>query len=70
MPGEANDPIGEDWFWVEGDKPRSDKALEKQFQACRAGHVNFVLSVPPDRHGLIPEATIAALMRLKKHANI
>jgi len=70
MPGEANDPIGKDWFWVEGDKPRSDKALAKQFQACRAGQVNLVLSAPPDRHGLIPEATIAALMRLKKHANI
>lgn len=70
MPGEVCDPIGKDWFWVAGDKPRSDEALLKQFNACRTGGANLLLSVPPDKHGLIPDETVAALMRLRKNANI
>jgi alpha-L-fucosidase len=44
--------------------------LLKQFNDCRAAGVNLLLDVPPDRHGLIPEATVAALLRLRKNANI
>lgn len=70
MPGEANDPIGKDWFWVEGDKPRSDESLLKQFNACRTGGVNLLLDVPADKHGLIPDESAAALTRLRKNARI
>jgi alpha-L-fucosidase len=70
MPGEVCDPIGKDWFWVKDDKPRSDEALLKQFNDCRAGCVNFLLDVPPDQHGLIPDETVAALVRLRKNAGI
>jgi alpha-L-fucosidase len=70
MPGEVCDPIGKDWFWFAGDKPRADEALLKQFEACRVGGVNLLLDVPPDQHGLIPDETVAALMRLRKNANI
>ena len=70
MPGEVCDPIGKDWFWAASDHPRSDEALLKQFNTCRAGGVNLLLDVPPDRHGLIPEESAAALMRLRKGANI
>ena len=70
MPGEVCDPIGKDWFWVAGDKLRSDEALLKQVNACRAGGANLLLDVPPDRHGLIPDETVAALMRLRKNARI
>ena len=70
MPGEVCDPIGKDWFWVKGDKPRSDQALATQFEACRSGGVNLLLDVPPDVHGVIPEESVAALMRLRKNAKI
>ena len=70
MPGEVCDPMGKDWFWVAGDKPRSDEALRKQFRTCRQGGVNLLLDVPPDKHGLIPDETVAALMRLRKNANL
>jgi len=70
MLGEVCDPVGKDWFWVKGDKPRSDEALLKQFNNCRAGGVNFLLDVPPDQHGLIPDETVAALMRLRKNATL
>lgn len=70
MPGEVCDPIGKDWFWVEGDVPRPDDALAKQLETCRARGVNLLLDVPPDRHGLIPEASIQALNRLRKNVGI
>jgi alpha-L-fucosidase len=70
MPGEVCDPIGKDWFWVPGDKPRPDEALLKQFDACRKGGVNLLLDVPPDKHGVIPDESVAALMRLRKSANL
>ncbi|MGA2259046.1 MAG: alpha-L-fucosidase [Thermoguttaceae bacterium] len=70
MPGEVCDPIGKDWFWVKGDRPRSDSALATQFECCRSGGVNLLLDVPPDIHGVIPEESVAALMRLRKNAKI
>ena len=70
MPGEVCDPIGKGWFYVEGDLPRSDEELAKQFEACRARGVNFLLDVGPDNHGLIPEYVVQALMRLRKNVVI
>jgi alpha-L-fucosidase len=66
MPGEVCDPIGKEWFYVEGDAVRSDAALLEQYNACRARGVNLLLDVPPDKHGVIPEASVQALMRLRK----
>jgi alpha-L-fucosidase len=68
MPGEVCDPIGKDWFHVNGDAPRSDQELHDQFAACRDRGVSLLLSVPPDKHGLIPEESISALERLKEKA--
>ncbi|MBI4556350.1 MAG: alpha-L-fucosidase [Candidatus Hydrogenedentes bacterium] len=70
LPGEVCDPIGKDWFYVEGDQPRSDESLATQFQACRARGVNLLLDVPPDKHGVIPEYHVAALSRLRKNAGL
>jgi alpha-L-fucosidase len=70
MPGEVCDPIGKDWFWVEGDVPRKDASLATQFEACRARGVNLLLDVPPDKHGLMPEYWIKALNQLRKNVNL
>ena len=70
MPVEVCDPIGKEWFWVPGDKPRPDDALLKQLNACLAHRVNLLLDVPPDTHGLIPDEYAAVLMRLRKNAGI
>jgi alpha-L-fucosidase len=70
MPGEVCDPIGKDWFWVKGDKPRSEQMLAAQFETCRAGGANLLLDVPPDVHGVIPEESVTALMRLRKNAKL
>jgi alpha-L-fucosidase len=70
MPGEVCDPIGKEWFWVEGDVPRSDESLAKQFADCRARGVSLLLDVPPDRDGLIPDASVKALNRLRANSGI
>jgi len=70
LPGEVCDPIGKQWFHVEGDAPRPDGDLLGLFQACRARSANLLLDVPPDRHGRIPDASVQALMRLRKNAGL
>lgn len=70
MPGEMCDPIGKEWFWVEGDLPRDDQSLLDQFRAAQAHDVNLLLDVPPDRRGLIPQESVDALMRLRKSATL
>jgi len=70
MPGEVCDPIGKDWFFVEGDKPRPDAALAEQLLACRARGVNLLLDVGPDKHGLISDYNVQALNRLRKNAGL
>lgn len=67
MPGEVCDSISKNWFWVADEQLRSDKALLKQHLTCRSTGVNYLLNVPPDRHGLIPNESIAALTRLRKN---
>ena len=65
LPGEVCDPIAKNWFWVEGDVLRPDEELANQLRASRQRGVNLLLDVPPDRHGVIPRETVAALMRLR-----
>ena len=47
-----------------------DQEVLKQFLACQAAGVNMLLDAPPDNHGLVPQATIDALMRLRQNAKI
>ena len=70
MPGEVCDPIGHRWFWMPNDPPRPDAALALQLETCRNGNVNLLLNVPPDKHGVIPQEHVAALMRLRKNARL
>jgi alpha-L-fucosidase len=75
LPGELCNSIrkyarGARWFWFDGDPQRTDEDLLKEFEGARAGGVNYVLNVPPNRHGVIPEEEVAALMRLRKNARI
>jgi alpha-L-fucosidase len=70
LPGEFYSTIGKEWFYFEWDHPRSDQDLLMELLECRKRGVNFLFDVPPDRHGLIPEASRDALMRLRKNANI
>jgi len=70
LPAEVCDPIGKEWFYVEGDVPRPDQELIEQFEGCRARGASFLLDVPPDKHGLIPDASAQALRRLRENAGL
>ncbi len=70
IPGEVCDPIGKEWFFVPGDAPRPDAALAEQLRTCLARGVNLLLDVPPDTHGVLPDETVKALMRLRKNAGL
>ena len=60
------DTICKNWFWVERDRPRAVSELAKLYRQVRAAGGNFLLNVPPDRTGRIPEYSVQALMELKK----
>ena len=70
LPGEVCEPIGKEWFHVEGDRPKADGKLAELVQACRGRGTNLLLDVPPDRHGRIPDSSVQALLRLRKNAGI
>ncbi len=70
MPGEVCDPIGKNWYYRAPDPPRPDQQLLEEYLACRQRGVNLLLNVPPDKHGLIPDEYVQALMRLRKNARI
>lgn len=70
LPGEICDPIGKNWFYVDGDLPRADDALVGLYQTARQRGVNLLLDVPPDKHGLIPSESVEALKRLRRNAKI
>lgn len=65
IPGEVCDTIGREWFYKEGDVPRSDAELLGMYLVCRERGVNLLLNVAPDRSGLIPPMYAEALFRLR-----
>jgi len=67
MPGETCDPIGREWFFTEEDVPRSDEELLGMYLVSVSRGTNLLLDVGPDKHGLIPEKYIDALMRLRSN---
>jgi len=67
IPGEVCDPIGYEWFYKDEDVPRSDGELLGMRLICKARRANLLLDVPPDRHGVIPQRSVDALMRLAKN---
>ncbi len=67
VPAEVCQTLGQEWFWVEGDAPRSDAELLGMYLVTRSRGANLLLDVAPDRRGVIPEESVAALMRLRNN---
>ncbi|HAX95692.1 MAG TPA: hypothetical protein DCY35_04110 [Prolixibacteraceae bacterium] len=67
IPGETCTTIGEEWFWTDGDQPRKDALLLGNYLVARSRGCNFLLDVPPDNHGSIPQKWIDTLTRLNKN---
>jgi alpha-L-fucosidase len=70
LPGEVNDPIGKEWFFKDGDVPRSDAELLGMYLVARSRGTNLLLNVPPDKSGVIPKMHVDALMKLRKNIEL
>jgi alpha-L-fucosidase len=70
LPGEVSDPIGKEWFYVEGDHPRPDGQLLTLLTETRRRGANLLLDVGPNKHGLISDEYRDALMRLRRSAGL
>jgi len=72
LPAEVYDCIDESgsWFYHEGGRPKTEDKLLELYRGARQRGANLLLDVPPDRHGLIPEAYRNGLMRLKQSAGL
>jgi alpha-L-fucosidase len=66
LPAEYCNTIAKNWFYAESDRPRPDQELLALFTETRKAGVNLLLDVPPNKHGLIPDESRDALMRLCK----
>lgn len=60
------DTICKNWFWVKGNQPKPIEELYHVYKQVTDAGGNFMLNIPPDRSGRIPEYHIKALMELKK----
>ena len=70
MPCEVCDTLGEKWYHDPSDPPRPDQGLVGMLEDSRNGGANLLLSVPANKHGIITDEYIRALMRLRKNAQI
>lgn len=66
LPGEFCQPIGKQWFYADGDKSRSDEELWAEYKFCRKNEINYLLNVPPDKRGLLPDDSVKSLLELRK----
>jgi alpha-L-fucosidase len=70
LAGEVCDTVTQNWFWVEGDRPRPDEELASLLLESRRRGANLLLDVGPDKHGLVPVEQCDALIRLRKNAGL
>lgn len=66
VPGEVCDTIGEEWFSINDDRPRHVRELLGMRLLTAQRGANFLLNVPPDRHGVINQHYIQALTDLRR----
>jgi len=67
IPAEVCDKISKTWFWNTTDNPdhlQDTQAIITMLKLCNERNANYLLNVPPDRHGLISD------MHLKRMQDI
>lgn len=67
LPGEVCDSIGHSWFYSAQDTIRDDLELLGMYLVATRRGCNFLLDVPPDRSGRIPDEYVASLKRLREN---
>lgn len=66
LPGEFCQPIGKQWFFADGDLSRTAGELLDEYRFCRKNEINYLLDVPPDKSGLLPDDSVNKLLELSK----
>lgn len=66
IPGEVCDTICYTWFWQKESRLRNVDELLGMRILSKVRSSNFLLNVPPDQSGKIPQATVDLLMQLDK----
>ena len=66
MTAQIDELLGKYWYWHDGDQARPAEELATVYQGCLENRVNLLLSVPPNREGIIPDQWIRPLQELKK----
>jgi alpha-L-fucosidase len=67
VPSEVCDFIGGGWFWHPGVAPEQLKSpgdIVSRLKLCNSRRSNYLLNVPPDRDGLIPEICVERLKQV------
>jgi len=65
IPMEVCQTINQNWFWMKGDVTKSVRTLYYWYNETRKRRANFLLDVPPDLSGRIPQNLADRLMELK-----
>jgi alpha-L-fucosidase len=63
-PGETCWQLEQQWFWAEGFKARSARAILDRMARAHSRHSNFLLNVGPDRRGAIVPSSLEALAEI------
>jgi len=66
IPMEVCQTISQNWFWMPNDPPKSVQTLNYWYQQCQERGANFLLNVPPDRNGRIPDEFVSRLKELNE----
>jgi alpha-L-fucosidase len=65
-PGETCWELEQGWFWKEGARPKTAKAVLDLLQTVNTRHSNFLLNVGPNRQGRFEEASVKVLAEVGK----
>ncbi len=52
------------WFWHEGEQIKSAETLFKMYLETVGRNATFILNCPPDKRGILPDATVNTLKQL------
>jgi alpha-L-fucosidase len=62
--------INQNWFWIPGDVTKSVRTLYHWYSETIKRGASFLLDVPPDLSGRIPQNLVERLMELKEVIDI
>jgi alpha-L-fucosidase len=72
IPGEVCDKLGPGWFWGEGQNEsnlQSAQDVVKLLRTCNSRSANYLLSISPDKSGLIPDYVVKRMKEIGRLLN-